>query len=97
MNMSPAIRKLVLAVHLTRSAGWLGAVVAYLALDLTVATSVGAVLGDSLPLLGDSMCLEPGDEGVERNLPSVPRPQIGSALLEKAANCAGVGSLGAGV
>jgi hypothetical protein len=39
MTMSPAIRKLALAVHLTCSVGWLGAVVAYLALDLTVATS----------------------------------------------------------
>ncbi len=39
MNMSPTIRKLALAIHLTCSIGWLGAVVAYLALDLTVATS----------------------------------------------------------
>lgn len=37
--MSPSIRKLALAIHLTGSVGWLGAVVAYLALDLTVATS----------------------------------------------------------
>src|SRR6266540_3097823 len=39
MNMSPSMRKLALAVHLSVSLGWLGAVVAYLALDLTVATS----------------------------------------------------------
>lgn len=39
MTLSPPLRKLVLAVHLTCSVGWLGAVVAYLALDLTVATS----------------------------------------------------------
>jgi len=39
MTMSPRVRKLALAVHLTVSVGWLGAVVAYLALDLTVATT----------------------------------------------------------
>jgi hypothetical protein len=39
MAMSPPIRKLALAIHLSCSVGWLGAVVAYLALDLTVATS----------------------------------------------------------
>ncbi len=39
MTLSPPLRKLVLAIHLTCSVGWLGAVVAYLALDLTVATS----------------------------------------------------------
>lgn len=39
MTMSPGLRKLTLAVHLTCSVGWLGAVVAYLALDLTVASS----------------------------------------------------------
>ena len=37
--MSPPVRRLALAIHLTTSVGWLGAVVAYLALDLTVATS----------------------------------------------------------
>ncbi len=37
--MPPVVRKLALAVHLSCSVGWLGAVVAYLALDLTVATS----------------------------------------------------------
>lgn len=39
MTMSPGLRKLTLAVHLGCSVGWLGAVVAYLALDVTVATS----------------------------------------------------------
>jgi hypothetical protein len=39
MTMPPAIRKLALAAHLTCSVGWLGAVVGYLVLDLTVATS----------------------------------------------------------
>lgn len=37
--MPPPLRKLVLAVHLTCSVGWLGAVIAYLVLDLTVASS----------------------------------------------------------
>ena len=36
---SPALRKVVLAIHLTASVGWLGAVVAYLPLDLAVAVS----------------------------------------------------------
>ena len=38
MIMAPRLRKLVLAVHLSCSVGWLGAVVAYLVLDLTVAS-----------------------------------------------------------
>jgi DMSO/TMAO reductase YedYZ heme-binding membrane subunit len=37
--MSPGIRKFALAAHLTVSIGWFGAVAAYLALDVTVATS----------------------------------------------------------
>ncbi len=37
--MPPALRKLALAVHLTCSVGWIGAVAAYLVLDVTVATS----------------------------------------------------------
>jgi hypothetical protein len=37
--LPPAVRKLALAVHLSCSVGWLGAVAAYLVLDLTVATS----------------------------------------------------------
>jgi hypothetical protein len=39
MTMPPRLRKFALAAHLSCSVGWLGAVVAYLALDLTVATS----------------------------------------------------------
>lgn len=38
MMMGPRLRKLALTVHITASVGWLGAVAAYLALDLTVAT-----------------------------------------------------------
>ena len=36
--MTFAVRKLVLAVHLVSSIGWLGAVIAYLAMDLVVAS-----------------------------------------------------------
>jgi hypothetical protein len=39
MTMPPALRKFALAVHLTCSVGWVGAVAAYLALDVSVATS----------------------------------------------------------
>ncbi len=39
MILSPSARRFALAVHLTCSVGWIGAVVAYLALDITVATS----------------------------------------------------------
>jgi hypothetical protein len=42
MILPPPVRKFALAVHLTCSVGWLGAVVAYLALDVTVATSQNA-------------------------------------------------------
>ena len=35
--MPPALRKFALAIHLTTSVGWIGAVVGYLALDVTVA------------------------------------------------------------
>jgi hypothetical protein len=37
--MPAPVRKLALATHLSSSVGWLGAVLAYLALDLTVAVS----------------------------------------------------------
>ena len=37
--MPPAVRKLALAVHLSTSVGWIGAVAAYLVLDVTVALS----------------------------------------------------------
>ena len=36
--MSPAVRRFALAVHLTVSVGWIGAVAAYLALDVTATT-----------------------------------------------------------
>ena len=39
MRMAPGPRKLALAAHLSASIGWVGAVVAYLTLDVTVATS----------------------------------------------------------
>jgi hypothetical protein len=38
MTMSPGLRKFALAVHLTLSVGWVGAVAAYLALDISAAT-----------------------------------------------------------
>lgn len=39
MTMTPGLRKFVLAVHLTFSVGWIGAVVAYIALDVSAVTS----------------------------------------------------------
>ena len=39
MSMSPVVRKLALAVHLTVSIGWIGAAIAYLALGTAAATS----------------------------------------------------------
>ncbi len=39
MTVTPGLRKLALAAHLTCSIGWLGAVAAYLVLDVTVAVS----------------------------------------------------------
>lgn len=39
MRLSPGLRKAVLTAHLALSVGWLGAVAAYLPLDLTAATS----------------------------------------------------------
>ena len=39
MTLRPRLRKLALAVHLTVSVGWIGAIAAYLPLDLTTATS----------------------------------------------------------
>jgi hypothetical protein len=38
MTLSPSLRKLVLFVHLTSSLGWVGAVVAYIALGITAST-----------------------------------------------------------
>src|SRR5687767_478699 len=40
--MSPGLRKFALTVHLAVSIGWIGAVAAYLTLDITVATSEDA-------------------------------------------------------
>lgn len=42
MIMTPGVRKFALAVHLTVSVGWIGAVAAYIALDLAAATSQDA-------------------------------------------------------
>ncbi|HEX8347246.1 MAG TPA: DUF2269 domain-containing protein [Actinoplanes sp.] len=39
MTMPPRLRKIVLTTHVATSVGWLGALVAYLALDITAATS----------------------------------------------------------
>jgi hypothetical protein len=44
VTLAPGLRKLALATHLTTSVGWIGAVTAYLALDITVATSSDAQL-----------------------------------------------------
>ncbi len=37
--MSPGVRKFVLTTHLTASVGWIGAVVAYLALGVSAVTT----------------------------------------------------------
>jgi hypothetical protein len=42
MTMPPGLRKLMLAAHLSCSLGWIGAVVAYLALGVAAATSQDA-------------------------------------------------------
>jgi hypothetical protein len=39
MSFSPGLRKVVLTVHVISSVGWLGAVVAYIALDVAAVTS----------------------------------------------------------
>jgi len=39
VTMAPSLRKFVLTVHLTVSVGWIGAVVAYLALGVSAVTS----------------------------------------------------------
>lgn len=38
MQMSPAIRKLMLTVHVTSSVGWLGSIAAYIALNVPIYT-----------------------------------------------------------
>jgi hypothetical protein len=43
MTMTPGLRKLALTVHLTCSVGWIGAIVAYLALGVSAATSQDAL------------------------------------------------------
>lgn len=42
MIMSPGLRKFALAAHLTLSVGWIGAVAAYIALDVAAVTSQDA-------------------------------------------------------
>jgi hypothetical protein len=42
MTLTPGLRKFVLAAHLTFSIGWIGAVVAYLALGVSAVTSQDA-------------------------------------------------------
>jgi hypothetical protein len=42
MTMPPGLRKFALATHLTLSVGWIGAVAAYLALDVAAATGQDA-------------------------------------------------------
>lgn len=44
MILSPRSRKLALSVHIAASVGWVGAIVAYLPLDVTAATSGDAQL-----------------------------------------------------
>ena len=39
MSLTPRLRKLVLTAHIASSVGWLGAVVAYLVLDVTAVTN----------------------------------------------------------
>ena len=42
MTMSPGLRRFALTAHITLSVGWIGAVAAYIALDVAAATSEGA-------------------------------------------------------
>jgi hypothetical protein len=44
VRLSPPLRRAALAVHLAVSVGWVGAVAAYLALDLSAATSADAAM-----------------------------------------------------
>ncbi|HET9139075.1 DUF2269 domain-containing protein [Actinophytocola sp.] len=44
MAMAPRLRKLVLTAHIATSVGWFGAILAYLALDLTAVTSADVAL-----------------------------------------------------
>lgn len=51
--MTPRLRKLVLSVHLTFSVGWIGAVAAYLSLDIATATT-----GESATLRASYLAME---------------------------------------
>jgi predicted small integral membrane protein len=42
MIMPPRLRKVALAAHITLTVGWIGAVAAYIALDVAAATSQDA-------------------------------------------------------
>jgi DMSO/TMAO reductase YedYZ heme-binding membrane subunit len=42
MVMTPRLRKLALAMHITLAVGWIGAVAGYIALDVAAATSQDA-------------------------------------------------------
>src|SRR5215207_2631546 len=42
MNMTPRLRKFALAVHISLAVGWIGAVAAYVALDVAAATGQDA-------------------------------------------------------
>ena len=53
MTMSPGLRKLALALHLTLAVGWIGSVLAYLALGVAAETS-----GDADTVRGAWMAME---------------------------------------
>jgi hypothetical protein len=55
MTMSPGVRKLALSAHLTVSVGWIGAIAAYMALDVTVATTQDTGLLRAAYLVMDSI------------------------------------------
>ena len=54
MTMSPGVRKLALAAHVTSSVGWLGAVAAFLALSI-----VGLASDDAETVRGAYLVMEP--------------------------------------
>lgn len=51
MSLPPRLRKTVLTLHISTSVGWFGAVLAYLALDITAVTS-----NDPQTVRGASVC-----------------------------------------
>jgi len=69
MTMSPGLRKFSLAVHLTLSIGWIGAVAAYVALDIATATS------------GDAQTLRAAYLGMESIVRNVIVPLAFASLL----------------